>query len=160
MSAVLLRVLVVLIDIDIMNVSNKITINRVNSTASVINKGSITAKDGGLVALVAPNVSNSGQLIADGGRIAMTASSASNIIDNAINMSGIVQANSVGMVNGEIIFAGTSNTEANISSNINATDIATQLSFSFVRILADNDINILDNIDISSWLPGTTNNNL
>lgn len=42
------------------------------STGSVVNEGSITASDAGLVALVAPSVSNRHRIIATGGRIALS----------------------------------------------------------------------------------------
>jgi len=48
-------------------------------------------------------VKNSGMIIADGGKVLMTAKAASHVLDNAINMSGVVEAKSVGMQNGEII---------------------------------------------------------
>ena len=51
-------------------------------------------------------VSNSGTVEADGGSIVMTASQASRVLDNAINMSGVAQANSVGMRNGKIVLFG------------------------------------------------------
>jgi len=50
--------------------------------------------------------SNSGTVEADGGSIVMTASQASRVLDNAINMSGVAQANSVGVRNGKIVLFG------------------------------------------------------
>ncbi|MGE0155061.1 MAG: filamentous hemagglutinin N-terminal domain-containing protein, partial [Reyranellaceae bacterium] len=130
-----------------------------NPNAMIVNKGDITVKDAGLVAFVAPGVSNSGtitanlgrvslasgnkftvdlygdnlvsiavggettaapvdgngnpvaalvdnsgQIIADGGRVQMTARQASQIVDNAINMSGVVRAQSAYVAqNGDIV---------------------------------------------------------
>jgi len=56
----------------------------------------------------APNrgVTNKGSLIADGGKVLVTAKAAQGVLDNVINMEGLVQAKSVGMKNGEIIFSG------------------------------------------------------
>ncbi|HEU5280609.1 MAG TPA: autotransporter-associated beta strand repeat-containing protein, partial [Gammaproteobacteria bacterium] len=51
-------------------------------------------------------IKNTGSIIADGGSILMTARSAQGVLDNAINMEGIVQARSVQSVNGEIILSG------------------------------------------------------
>lgn len=48
-------------------------------------------------------VSNRGKIIADGGTVLITANTAKNIVDNAINMSGYVRANSAVERNGEII---------------------------------------------------------
>jgi len=50
-------------------------------------------------------VSNSGQIIANGGKILITAKTASNTLDNAINMTGVAQAQSVYEQNGEIILS-------------------------------------------------------
>lgn len=48
-------------------------------------------------------VSNSGTIIANGGKIMMSAKVAGEVLDNTINMSGIAQTKSVGVHNGEII---------------------------------------------------------
>lgn len=131
------------------------------SDAMISNAGTITARDSGLAALVAPGVENSGLIQAnlgtvilgageahtidfygdglvkfaitkptkttpkrqdgsdadalvdnsgtvkaDGGTVIMTASQASNVLSNAINMSGVAQANSVGTRGGRIVFGG------------------------------------------------------
>jgi filamentous hemagglutinin family protein len=52
-----------------------------------------------------PVVSNSGRLSANGGRVVMTAAAARNVVDNVINTSGIVEAKSVALVNGEIVLS-------------------------------------------------------
>ena len=129
--------------------------------AAVINQGTITVAQGGLAALVAPGVQNSGvinahlgkvalaagngfavdlhgdRLInfavdskvlsaargtdgkplaaavensgtirADGGVVQITANTARSIVTNAVNVSGVVQAQSVAMQNGEIVLDG------------------------------------------------------
>ncbi|MDX2164310.1 MAG: filamentous hemagglutinin N-terminal domain-containing protein, partial [Gammaproteobacteria bacterium] len=119
--------------------------------ASIINNGLISAKDSGIVALVAPHVanngliqanlgkvslssgaaytldmygdslinfgsnapiqngtvSNAGNIIANGGKVYMTANYASGVLDNMISMSGTVQAKSVGVnQKGEIVLYG------------------------------------------------------
>ncbi len=51
-------------------------------------------------------VANSGALLADGGRIIITARSARSVVDNAINMKGVAQARSVHQQGGEIILDG------------------------------------------------------
>ena len=130
------------------------------SGGTVVNQGQITVQEGGLVALVAPGVANSGvinarlgkvsmvssntfaidlygdqliqfavdgkvlnqvqgadgkpllslvnnsgQIIADGGQVQLSANAARGIVDHAINMSGIVRSRSVGQKNGEIILS-------------------------------------------------------
>lgn len=129
--------------------------------AMVTNAGTITARDAGLAALVAPGVensgliraqlgtvilasgethtidfrgdglisfaltspttttprreddseadalvTNSGTVEADGGSVVITASQASRVLDTAINLSGVAQANSVGVRNGRIVLGG------------------------------------------------------
>jgi filamentous hemagglutinin family protein len=48
-------------------------------------------------------VSNSGTITADGGQILMTARAARDVVDHVINTTGIVQANSVSVQNGEVV---------------------------------------------------------
>jgi filamentous hemagglutinin family protein len=50
-------------------------------------------------------VKNTGSIIANGGKILLTARDASGVVDKAINMSGVAQARSVSQRNGEIIFS-------------------------------------------------------
>ena len=47
-----------------------------DSTASVVNQGTITVKDGGLVALVAPGVANQGVIVANLGRVTLASGNA------------------------------------------------------------------------------------
>lgn len=60
-------------------------------------------KDGNAVR---DGVKNTGSLIADGGSILVTAQAAKGVLDNVINMGGVVQAQSVGQENGEITLSG------------------------------------------------------
>ncbi len=122
-----------------------------SESASIINNGLISAKDSGIIALVAPHVqnngliqvnlgkvslssgasyvldmygdslinfgsnapinngsvSNAGQIIANGGKVYMTANYASGVLDNMISMSGSIQAKSAGKnAKGEIVLFG------------------------------------------------------
>jgi hypothetical protein len=54
---------------------------------------------------ISVGVSNKGRIIANGGTVRVSADAAENVLDEAINMSGIVQANSVAAQNGAIIFS-------------------------------------------------------
>ncbi len=54
-------------------------------------------------------VTNNGSVIADGGRILVTAKTASNVLDNIINLNGVLQAKSIYSKNGEIIISGDAN---------------------------------------------------
>jgi len=68
------------------------------------------------------HVTNTGSLIANGGKILVTAQAASNVLDNVINMQGIAQAKSVYKQNGEIIISGDPNGGVvKVASNINAS---------------------------------------
>jgi filamentous hemagglutinin family protein len=48
-------------------------------------------------------VNNNGTLQADGGRVLMTASAAADVIGSVVNTSGLIQANSVSRINGEVV---------------------------------------------------------
>jgi len=51
-------------------------------------------------------VQNTGSIIANGGKVMVAAKSAKGVLDNVINMEGVVQAKSVAQQNGEIILGG------------------------------------------------------
>ena len=55
---------------------------------------------------VGHSVSNSGKIIANGGRVLLTAQTAQNVVNHAVNMSGYIQANSVHQHKGEIVLSG------------------------------------------------------
>src|ERR1043166_75000 len=50
-------------------------------------------------------VKNEGILRASGGRVELTAAAARHVVDSVINTSGIIEANSVGMRNGQIVLS-------------------------------------------------------
>ncbi len=138
--------------------------------ASIINKGNITAADGGLVALVAPNVRNDGIIQANlgtvalasaqtasidmygdnlysfaldkettaaatgakaavenngiisvgGGKVLLTAKVAKGVVDNVINNTGIIEANSAHMEGGTVVLDGGEG-NVNLSGKIDAS---------------------------------------
>jgi len=51
-------------------------------------------------------VRNTGSLIANGGTVIVSAKAVRGVLDNVINMQGIAQAKSVGVINGQIILSG------------------------------------------------------
>ena len=53
-----------------------------------------------------PLVHNDGKISVEGGTVLITANAAAGIVDDVINMDGIVEAQSVGMSNGEIVLTG------------------------------------------------------
>ena len=120
-----------------------------NPGAKIVNKGTITAHDGGLVALVAPSVinsgvitaklgkvslaagdkwtldlygdrlvnfalsdkvagevKNSGVISADGGAVQITANVAKDVVSNAINMTGVIEASNISQQGGTIVLDG------------------------------------------------------
>ena len=140
--------------------------------AAIINKGTISAQEGGLVALVAPTiqndgviqaklgkvvlaagdaftvdtidlygddlisfaaprnltgeqsdfeVSNTGQITADGGRVILTAKAAGAIVDSVINTSGIIQANTINEQDGVISLLGGDGTTTSVSGKLVAS---------------------------------------
>ena len=54
-------------------------------------------------------ITNNGRISANGGQVLVTANVAAGILDNVINMDGIVEARSVGVKNGTIIISGDTN---------------------------------------------------
>src|SRR4029077_15857889 len=54
-------------------------------------------------------ITNTGTLSANGGRVVLTARAARSVVDNVINTTGIIEATSVSMVNGEIVLDGGEN---------------------------------------------------
>src|SRR5882757_2645556 len=50
-------------------------------------------------------ITNDGKLKANGGRVELTAAAARQVVDSVINTSGVIEANSVGMKDGQIILA-------------------------------------------------------
>ncbi|MEQ5778448.1 filamentous hemagglutinin N-terminal domain-containing protein [Thalassospira sp. NFXS8] len=65
-------------------------------------------------------VSNSGSIIADGGVVSISARAVKDVIDNVINTSGVIQANSVSSANGRIILSGGDNGTVVASGSIKA----------------------------------------
>jgi hypothetical protein len=62
-------------------------------------------------------IKNTGTLLADGGKILVTAKAASGFLDNVIDMQGVAQAKSVYQHNGEIILSG--NGKVSVSGKLN-----------------------------------------
>lgn len=63
-------------------------------------------------------VTNSGSIIADGGKVFISAQSAQNIVDNVINMKGYIQANTVNMKNGVIVLSGGTEGKVSVSGKL------------------------------------------
>jgi len=149
-----------------------------SDTASVINRGAITTAEGGLAALVAPGVENSGviqarlgkvelasantftldlygdrliqvavddkvlarvtgadgsvlaaavasggKIIADGGRVVISANAARDVVNQVVNMSGVVRARTVAQVGGEIVLDGGSAGIVQVAGTLDASGV-------------------------------------
>src|SRR5436190_9041435 len=65
-------------------------------------------------------VTNTGKLKANGGRVELTAAAARHVVDSVINTSGVVEANSVGEKNGQIVLsAATASTKGGYAGGTN-----------------------------------------
>ncbi len=149
--------------------------------AGVINEGTITIRDAGMAAFVAPHVRNSGVIVADlgrvalgsgagftldlygdglisfaagdeiansltdaegnslnalvendgevhaaGGRVLLTASAAREVVNQSVNIAGVVRANSVSEANGVITLAGSGQVKVETGATVEAGQIAVE----------------------------------
>ena len=70
-----------------------------------------------------PLVSNKGQIVADGGVVALKAATAAGFLRDAVNVPGSIQANSVGLRNGMIVLGGGAGGRVRIAGNLSARGI-------------------------------------
>ncbi|MBV8802640.1 MAG: filamentous hemagglutinin N-terminal domain-containing protein, partial [Gammaproteobacteria bacterium] len=87
--------------------------------------------------LVSQAINNSGTLLADGGSILITAKSASNVMNNVINMSGIAEAHSVDQQQGEIILSGDAPVPVLVSGLLDASGTNANQIGGTVKILGN-----------------------
>jgi filamentous hemagglutinin family protein len=67
-------------------------------------------------------IKNTGTLLADGGKVLVTAAAAQNVLDNTIDMAGIAQAHAVDEQDGEIILSSESG-NINVSGTLDASGV-------------------------------------
>jgi filamentous hemagglutinin family protein len=82
-------------------------------------------------------VTNSGSLIADGGKVLVSASAAAGVLDNVIDMQGVAQANSVTQQNGEIVLDGGENGTVQVSGTLEASGDTSGSSGGSVQVLGN-----------------------
>ncbi len=82
-------------------------------------------------------ISNSGVIQANGGTVILSAQAADQIFDNVINHSGIIEANTIGSENGEVLIHGGSEGVTRISGTINAKGDDTGETGGTVHVLGD-----------------------
>ena len=165
---------------------------------SVVNRGTLTASQGGLVALVAPGVvnegiinarlgqvslasgntftldlygdqlvnfglgsqiveevtglngealtslvSNRGKIFADGGTVLLDVNAARGVVDQVINMSGIIQARTAENVNGKIILRGGDQGQIQVAGTLDTAGLGTGETGGTIHVFGD-DIALID----------------
>ncbi len=100
-------------------------------------------------------VSNSGEIYADGGRVFLSVDQANEVVENAINLSGIVRADSVEMQNGIIVLSAGKNSIVNVTGELTATGLEGEQSGGLISVLSDF-VTVLDDarIDVSGMSEG------
>lgn len=85
-------------------------------------------------------VRNTGAIYADAGTVVLSANAAQGVLDHAINMSGIIEAKSVGVQNGEIILSGddTPNGIVDVSGTLDASGLDSGSTGGKIQITGQN----------------------
>src|SRR5215470_11086197 len=73
-------------------------------------------------------ITNDGKLKANGGRVELTAAAARTVVDSVINTSGVIEANSVGMRNGQIVLSAATAGTKGVGAPTQTIKIAGKLS--------------------------------
>jgi filamentous hemagglutinin family protein len=89
----------------------------INLAVSSDDIAALAAADG---ASLAARIVQSGRITADGGRVALTAQDAASLVSQSINMSGVVQANTVSSTGGVITLGGSTSGEVRVTGALNA----------------------------------------
>ena len=86
---------------------------------------------------LAAAVASGGTIAADGGRVLVTADVAKNVVDDAINMSGVTQARAVSMAGGEIVLNGGSSGTVAVSGTLDASGQGASQTGGTVKVLGN-----------------------
>jgi filamentous hemagglutinin family protein len=70
---------------------------------------------------LAARVDHSGEIVADGGRVQLSVATVKQLVDNLINLSGVVRATSFTQAQGVISLHGDANTRVNVSGTLDAS---------------------------------------
>ena len=84
------------------------------------------------------SVSNTGSLIADGGKVMVSADAAQGVVDDVVDMSGIVQAQSVGLENGEIVLYEQGDGTVYLDGKLDASGLGLGQTGGVVEVLGGN----------------------
>ncbi len=101
-------------------------------------------------------VSNSGEIYADGGTVILTAEAVSGIVDNVVNMDGVIQAQTIEGRNGQIALVGGSGAGAvNVAGTLDASGNDAGEAGGTVHVLGDQvALNVGANVDVSGAAGG------
>ena len=102
-------------------------------------------------------VTNTGTLNADGGTVLVTANVASNVVDNVINTSGVIQAQSVSQQNGQIVLDGGPTGAVQVAGSLDASGTASGQTGGSVQVTGQT-VNVASNtvLDASGDQAGGT----
>jgi filamentous hemagglutinin family protein len=83
-------------------------------------------------------VRNSGQIYANGGKVVLTTQTVENIVDNAVNMDGVIQANSMGAGNnGQIILSGGNTGITRVAGTLDVSGLNENETAGKIKILGE-----------------------
>ncbi len=101
-------------------------------------------------------VSNSGEIYADGGTVILTAEAVSGIVDNVVNMDGVIQAQTIEGRNGQIALVGGDGAGAvNVAGTLDASGNDAGEAGGTVHVLGDQvALNVGANVDVSGAAGG------
>jgi len=95
-------------------------------------------------------VSNTGKVLVPGGQILLSAQAAKSILDNAINMSGVLQASTAKETAGQVIILSDAGGSATVSGKIRAAGRQKGQKGGTVKILAGNHISLTESAEVDA----------
>ena len=90
------------------------------------------------------SIENSGRITAQGGKVMMTARTATDVMHSVINVSGVVEATSARLVNGEIVLDGGSTGSVTVSGSLVANGLQASETGGAIKVFGK-DINLANN---------------
>jgi filamentous hemagglutinin family protein len=104
---------------------------------------------------VPTGVSSTGTILADGGKVLVTASAAQGVLDNVVDMEGVTRAQSVSEQGGEIILSGGDNGNVNVGGTLDASGATAGTAGGTVKVLGNNiTLASTSNINTSGYTGG------
>ncbi len=101
------------------------------------------------------SIANSGTISADGGSVLISAEAVADVVEEVINMDGIIEARSVGFENGEIILSGSEQGIVEVSGTLDASGQDSGQMGGTIKVLG-NKVGLMDGtrIDVSGDVGG------